>query len=147
MSWKLLLISSLLKDKCLMYFDKCFIHIWKWSLFLPSLFCYCGYSDWLFSLKPTLHSWIIMVYYSCYILVESINQFFQGFWFYVHESIGKDKFLFVLSGFKIRYGYKQAGRYSSFSILHKNFCKMNVISSVTAWYYNRINQWTNTIWI
>lgn len=35
---KLLLISSLLKDKCLMYFDKCFLFIYGNDLFFCLLY-------------------------------------------------------------------------------------------------------------
>ena len=73
-----------------------------------------------------------MVYYSCYILLESISHFFKDF-DSVFMKVLVDKFFF-LSCQVLRSGMVTSKQEDThpFSILRKNFCKMHVISLVTA---------------
>lgn len=148
---KLLLIPGLLRDKCVMHFDKYFLFMYGNDLFFCLLYSVTVVrmiDFWVLNQPCILGvdpSWIVMVYYSCYILLESINHFFKDF-DSVFMKVLVDKFIF-LSSQVLKSGMVTSRQEDTppFSILHKNFCKMNVISSVTTWYYNRIHQWT--IWI
>lgn len=146
---KLLLIPSLLRDKCVMHFDKCFLFIYGNDLFfclLYSVNVVTVIDFWVLNQPCILGldpSRIVMVYYSCYILLESVNHFIKDF-DSVFMKVLVDKFLF-LSCQVLRSGMVISKQEDTppFSILCKNFCKMSVISSVTAWYYNRIHQWNH----